>query len=1000
MIAKNKIILILSISIFFSLFLPLVSAASQIGLFVINPTGDVNVIQNHFFNVTLNISCIGDNCGEINVSLDPVEEHIVVFNESGNFEVPGGVTELQVLVVGGGGSGGSQGSTSTATGAGGVGAGGLIYDNSYSVTPGQVIEIIVGAGGIAPAGGQGSNGGNSIFGTIEASGGGGGGDRYLVGADGGSGGGGGYASAGGSGIAGQGYAGGTGTNDYGGSGGGGANEVGVNGNGNDGQAGGSGKDYSSIFGTEVGDSGWFAGGGGGGGRDGYTGGSGGNGGGGTGGVNSNGISGVNGTGGGGGGSGDVSWIGGNGGSGIVVIKYETISTAKGLINTTIGATPFYTNATTNPLTTQSLDSGKSEVITFWVNATGELGTVYTFFAYANMTSDLGTSNITTSWNVTIIEVDVPQVTINSLTGTLADVTPLINISSSETGTIWYNIDNGENITICTDCSSSNSTYLHLAEGSYTLYVFANDSFGNLNNTESSSFTIDMNQNYYDSFDDDSSVKEKSENVDWAQGYMQFGNTLWWNSSYGYSKQLNISNNDVGVLKEGYSVNLTLDTETMINAGKLKVDCSDLRVIWWNGINFIEIDRVNETSCDSASTEIWFKLQENISVSGSDNNYYIYFGNSNPGVPLENKSNIYWFWDDFNDGNSDRWTVDSGDWAVNANNEYNQSNNAGAYMSTSVGESWWDNYIVETKMNVYSGGATGGFASVLVRYQSAGNYYAIILDDRDPDSIWIRQFISGGYTGPEWDDVTVDRDTWMDLKVEVFDNNGQDTIRAYFDGIMHEYNYTQYGSGKIGLMMHGTQGAYDNVKVREYVGLEPTLNLGEEDTISAVVGNFTSYSINTTNNITSIDNVTWTESGTDANNNISVEVSADGGVNWYSATSGQALGQDFTGLNNSLVYRALFSGDGITAISLSDINISWSEESAPFECSPTLNQDWTILDTQTCNGVQVTTGIGKIIISGEGKLYLINGANVTTNKLEISTTGDRIFINSGSKFKVE
>jgi hypothetical protein len=83
-----------------------------------------------------------------------------------------------------------------------------------------------------------------------------------------------------------------------------------------------------------------------------------------------------------------------------------------------------------------------------------------------------------------------------------------------------------------------------------------------------------------------------------------------------------------------------------------------------------------------------------------------------------------------------------------------------------------------------------------------------------------------------------------------------------------------------------------------------------------------------------------------------------------------------------------------------MNISWSEETAPSQCSPTPDQDWTISDTQICDGVQATTGTGKIIITTGGKLYLINGANVTTKKLEIQTTGDRVFINSGSKFKVE
>ena len=74
---------------------------------------------------------------------------------------------------------------------------------------------------------------------------------------------------------------------------------------------------------------------------------------------------------------------------------------KGLISTTIGDTPFYTNKSNNPFTTSSLNVGQSELVTFWVNATGTINDTYTFFAYANQTSELSVSNISNTWEVTI-----------------------------------------------------------------------------------------------------------------------------------------------------------------------------------------------------------------------------------------------------------------------------------------------------------------------------------------------------------------------------------------------------------------------------------------------------------------------------------------------------------------------------------------------------------------------------------------------------------------------
>jgi hypothetical protein len=72
---------------------------------------------------------------------------------------------------------------------------------------------------------------------------------------------------------------------------------------------------------------------------------------------------------------------------------------------------------------------------------------------------------------------------------------------------------------------------------------------------------------------------------------------------------------------------------------------------------------------------------------------------------------------------------------------------------------------------------------------------------------------------------------------------------------------------------------------------------------------------------------------------------------------------------------------------------------PTMCSPTLDADWIISDTQICDGVQVTTGTGQIFITNTGLLYLINGANVTTRGINISKTGDRVFINKGGELRV-
>lgn len=267
---------------------------------------------------------------------------------------PAGVTSVDVLVVAGGGGGGYSFG-------GGGGGGGVVYSAGRAVTPGTTYYVTVGQGGAGGFDGTrtGYNGGNSSFDTLVAWGGGGGGrdgtdpDNGLAGGCGG-----GTSIDGNTRAAsiqvtragvGVGFSGGLGGRTYyTGGGGGGAGEVGQDqaaagaapdspytannsGRGGDGYV-------SSITGVSK----YYAGGGGGGagqqihGRPGEPG-LGGGGSGGTTAAAANGIeaqtfgdSGVPGTGGGGGGGGQ-GFPGGMGGSGVVIIKYNTITPVTGMM---------------------------------------------------------------------------------------------------------------------------------------------------------------------------------------------------------------------------------------------------------------------------------------------------------------------------------------------------------------------------------------------------------------------------------------------------------------------------------------------------------------------------------------------------------------------------------------------------------------------------------------------------------------------------------------------
>jgi len=229
---------------------------------------------------------------------------------------PSGTLNVDILLVGGGGGSGYSYS-------GGGGAGGLVFSQNESVSGQQSIVVGDGANGSTERPYTTTGFDTSAFGYTAKGGGQGGGDDQA-GVSGGSGGGGSDANvSGGSSnqdsYSGKGFGNNGGRSGGNGQGGGGGGGAGGSGDNAPSGVGGIGKDYSSVFGTTYGVSGWFAGGGApsGDSRSGYggpyAGGTGGQGGGGN--YNQNGQPH---TGGGGGGNRD----GGNGykgGSGIVIV---------------------------------------------------------------------------------------------------------------------------------------------------------------------------------------------------------------------------------------------------------------------------------------------------------------------------------------------------------------------------------------------------------------------------------------------------------------------------------------------------------------------------------------------------------------------------------------------------------------------------------------------------------------------------------------------------------
>lgn len=152
----------------------------------VTPNGDVDAVgSSQYYNALL--------------SLGLAKHGNARLTTSGNFTVPAGVTTLYLSgCAGGGGGGGGGGSSAVVVGGGGSGggAGQSVIKIPVTVTPGQTINVTIGAGGAGGTagssggsnGGPGVNGGNTVFGSLLTLLGGGGGSAGQTGASNGAGG--------------------------------------------------------------------------------------------------------------------------------------------------------------------------------------------------------------------------------------------------------------------------------------------------------------------------------------------------------------------------------------------------------------------------------------------------------------------------------------------------------------------------------------------------------------------------------------------------------------------------------------------------------------------------------------------------------------------------------------------------------------------------------------------------------------------------------------------
>jgi MSHA biogenesis protein MshQ len=133
---------------------------------------------------------------------------------------------------------------------------------------------------------------------------------------------------------------------------------------------------------------------------------------------------------------------------------------------------------------------------------------------------------------------------------------------------------------------------------------------------------------------------------------------WWYTNFDHRYEVNIPAGTTN-LPTGYAVSFTFNHAAAVTAGESLANGNDVRIVFWNGTGWTELDRVldPDSSWNNAATTIWFRTQVQVNANNTNDNHYLYYGDVvGAGTPAQDGENVFSLFDDFESGFDDaRWS---------------------------------------------------------------------------------------------------------------------------------------------------------------------------------------------------------------------------------------------------------------------------------------------------------------------------------------------------------
>lgn len=288
---------------------------------------------------------------------------------------------------------------------------------------------------------------------------------------------------------------------------------------------------------------------------------------------------------------------------------------------------------------------------------------------------------------------------------------------------------------------------------------------------------------------------------------------WWNGDWSYYQQINISNPTGVVMLNLTTINMSVNTQALINAGKMQNDCDDLRIVY---ADTLDSNRIIE-NCNSTTTRVIFNTKANISIGSSDIiNYKMYYGNalaSNPPAN-DNESRVYIYKDNF--------VSQFSGWATSGTISF-----SGGILSTSSGwatrelpSGWYDNMQM-TGQIANTGNDNWGCASLRA---IQGNLKGTGVCSAGSRTGWVVNsgLVDSGVavsTGTYYNyQINLSSSNYVNMTISTANRNTATTDTGR--------NITFYAEG-------GNSHGYKSLVVRSWYLNEPTATLGTEQTSEGV-----------------------------------------------------------------------------------------------------------------------------------------------------------------------